>query len=414
VSSDVVISASGVSKKFCRSLKRSIAYALRDVISEVGGGRHGTDKLRTGEFWALHDISLRLTQGKALGLVGPNGSGKSTLLRLISGLIKPDTGELRVRGIVAPLIALGAGFNPVLTGRENVFVNMAILGLRDGEIRKRFDEVLEFAEIGEAIDAPVQTYSSGMVARLGFACAVHTSPDIMLIDEVLSVGDVRFRSKCYRKLTDIKRNGTAFVLVSHSSNAILSICDSALYISSGKKILEGEAAEVMARYEADIVTRPQLAKPGALKLQEKAAAASLGLDILEVIVKDAAGQEAEYLESGAAATIGVKCLARKSWSSIGLYLILRQANGELEPVLTLNSERDAQVFACESGTVELQCHLPSCGLKPGVYSAKISVVQGSIYVLDAVESFLFEVRSSCNVSDSAYFQHREWRCARAD
>lgn len=412
MSNDVVIAASGVSKKFCRSLKRSIAYALRDVISEIAGGRHGTDTLRTGEFWALQDISLRLTQGKALGLVGPNGSGKSTLLRLISGLIKPDTGELRVRGIVAPLIALGAGFNPVLTGRENIFVNMAILGLRDAEIRKRYNEVLDFAEIGDAIDAPVQTYSSGMVARLGFACAVHTSPDVMLIDEVLSVGDVRFRSKCYRKLTDIKRSGTAFVLVSHSSNAILSICDSALYVSSGKQILEGHPAEVMGRYEADVATRPQLAKPGSLKLQEKPAAESLGLDIVEVVLRDAAGQEAQHLESGAAATIGVKCLARKSWTSVCLYLIVRQANGDLEPVLTLNSERDGRTFTCESGGLELQCHLLSCGLKPGVYSAKVSVVEGSIYVLDAVESFLFEVRSPYNVSDSAYFQHREWKCAR--
>ena len=408
MSSQIVVSASGVSKKFCRSLKRSIAYALRDVIAETTGGRNGTDTLRRGEFWAVRNISLRLESGKALGLVGPNGSGKSTLLRLISGLIKPDTGELRVRGVVAPLIALGAGFNPVLTGRENVFVNMAILGLEHRQIRSRLNTVLDFAEIGDAIDAPVQTYSSGMIARLGFACAVHTDPDVMLVDEVLSVGDMRFRSKCYRKLAEVKRNGTAFVLVSHSSNAILSICDSAVYISSGEKILEGEPGPVMARYEADLLATPQVEK-ALFKAPQKDPGSSLGLDILEISLAAAARPRADYLTSGAPATIVVKCLARRPWSSICLYMIVRQANGDLEPVLTLNSERDGTKFSCEEGIVELQCHLPSCGLKPGVYTAKISVVQGSIDVLDAAEAFMFEVRSSFNLSDSIYFQEREWR-----
>jgi lipopolysaccharide transport system ATP-binding protein len=408
IEADTVLRASSVSKKFARSLKRSIWYALRDVTAEVGGGRRHTDILRTGEFWALKDISLTLSRGSALGLVGPNGSGKSTLLRLISGLIKPDVGELRIKGNVAPLIALGAGFSPILSGRENVFVNMAILGLSHRQICDQFDRVLEFAEIGDAIDAPVQTYSSGMAARLGFACAVHTAPDILLIDEVLSVGDMSFRSKCYRRLAELKRGGTSFVLVSHSSNAILSMCDTALYISAGREVCVGNPTDVMTRFERDLLKAPGHDLTGTLVLPEKPALQSTGVDVLAVTLKDGSGDRISHAESGLPLRLCIKCNVRKDVGAIGLWLIVRNTTGELEPVLTLNSERDAVTFVLPEGQSELQCHLPSCGLRPGVYTAKISVTQGSIYILDAVESFRFEVRSTRSLSDSAFFQQREW------
>jgi lipopolysaccharide transport system ATP-binding protein len=172
---DILLSVDHVSKRFCRSLRRSIGYGLLDIVQEVSGVRQESRSLRTGEFWALKDLSFSLKRGDSLGIVGPNGSGKTTLLRIISGLIKPDAGTVTVRGRVAPLLALGAGFSPVLTGRENAYVNMTILGLSPKQIHERFSEVVEFAEIGDALDAPVQTYSSGMVARLGFACAVMRS-----------------------------------------------------------------------------------------------------------------------------------------------------------------------------------------------------------------------------------------------
>ncbi len=179
---EVVLSVEGVSKKFCRDLKRSLFYGVQDIAGELTGVRQKSDRLRNKEFWALDNVSFELRKGEALGLVGKNGSGKSTLLRIIAGLIKPDLGTVKVTGRVAPLIALGAGFNPILTGRENIYANMSILGLSTKEIDEKFDDVVEFAEIGEAIDAPVQTYSSGMAARLGFASAIHTEPDILLIE----------------------------------------------------------------------------------------------------------------------------------------------------------------------------------------------------------------------------------------
>jgi ABC-type polysaccharide/polyol phosphate transport system ATPase subunit len=217
--SEVVLSVEHLSKKYCRHLKRSLFYAFQDIAAELFARGRMSHVLRTGEFWALHDLSFQLRRGQALGLVGANGAGKTTLLRLISGLIRPDTGSIRIKGRVAPLIALGAGFNPILTGRENVYVNMSILGLSRQDIDDRFQDVLNFAEIGDAIDAPVRTYSSGMAARLGFACAIHTEPDILLVDEVLAVGDIKFRAKCYRQLAQLREKGTSFVLVSHAPQA---------------------------------------------------------------------------------------------------------------------------------------------------------------------------------------------------
>ena len=249
---EVILSVEQVSKKFCRSLKRSLYYGVRDIGKELIGGKRKSDTLRKGEFWALQDVSFHMRRGESLALIGANGAGKTTLFRIISGLIKPDTGSVKVKGKVAPLIALGAGFSPILTGRENVYVNMAILGLSKKEIDERFQDVVDFAEIGDAIDAPVQTYSSGMAARLGFACAVHTEPDILLIDEVLAVGDMKFRAKCYRRLAELRKKGTSFVVVSHSPTTALSICNAGIYLSKGRLIMTGDTEAIMNQYEEDL------------------------------------------------------------------------------------------------------------------------------------------------------------------
>jgi len=182
-----MIQVEGVSKRFSRSLKHALWYGLRDVGKEITGQGQEADDLRSHEFWALNDVSFDVREGETVGLIGHNGAGKTTLLKLMNGLIKPSQGRITVSGSVRALIALGTGFNPVLTGRENVRVASAVLGYGERETRERLGEIIEFSEIGEFIDSPVQSYSSGMLARLGFAVAIHTQPEILLVDEVLAV-----------------------------------------------------------------------------------------------------------------------------------------------------------------------------------------------------------------------------------
>ncbi len=409
---DVPLVVEGVSKKFCRSLKRSLLYGVRDVATEAVGAQRGRT-LRAGEFWALRDVSFRVRRGEAIGLVGANGAGKSTLLRIVSGLIKPDTGAVRVRGRVAPLIALGAGFNPILTGRENVYANMSILGLSKREIDDRFDEVVDFAEVGDALDAPVQTYSSGMAARLGFACAVYTEPDILLIDEVLSVGDIKFRMKCNRRLAALRDAGTCFILVSHNPHSILSICDSALYLSEGRLLATGDTQEVMDRYEEDLFSVRSESSTEPVFLPEKAEGESQGVDITYLCFRDARGQVVESPLTGADISLCVGCKARGEFENINI-IVAVSSSVENERVLYLSSQYDNQQMRLPAGRSEMQMQLPYCGLKPGVYSAKIVVSQSSLYMLDVLESFRFRVKSGINMNQNLYYQPRSWRVTNPD
>jgi ABC-type polysaccharide/polyol phosphate transport system, ATPase component len=406
---DLLLSVEDLSKKFCRSLRRSLFYGLRDVATESLGRQRKSSELRTGEFWALKSVSFDLRRGESLGLVGSNGAGKTTLLRVISGLIKPDTGVVRVRARVAPLIALGAGFSPVLTGRENVYVNMSILGLPKKTIDERFDEVLDFAAIGEAIDAPVQTYSSGMVARLGFACAVFADADILLIDEVLAVGDMKFRMKCYRRLAKLREEGTSFILVSHNAHSILSICDSALYLSAGELVMVDEPRVVMSRYEEELLCVTPSEETGSLLSKNETRIGNEDVAVANVHFQDGKGNPLESPVTGDAATLCVVCQVGKESKGVDVIVAVSSLSSDGERVLHLSSQYDGQTMDLTPGEVEIQLRLPYCGLLPGWYSAKIAITQNSIRILDVVESFRFRVRSDEHAENNIFYQPRTWR-----
>jgi len=233
--SETLIKVEGLSKKFCSSLKRSMLYGTTDVMRDMVGFPYKADKLRKKEFWALQDINFELKRGECLGLIGKNGCGKSTLLRLINGIFPPDKGRIEFKGRMGGLIAVGAGFHPYMTGRENIYLNGIILGMSKQEIKKKFDEIVDFAEIGEFIDAPVATYSSGMKVRLGFAIATEIQPDILLIDEVLAVGDMGFVIKCLNKINKIIEN-SAVIFVSHSMQFVSRIATEIMVLDSGKVV----------------------------------------------------------------------------------------------------------------------------------------------------------------------------------
>ena len=188
----VDIKVDHVSKKYCKSLKRSMSYGIWDIARNTLGLSSRSSRLRKDEFWAVDDVSFEVSRGETVGIIGPNGSGKTTLLKMLNGIFWPDKGKITVKGKVGALIAVGAGFHPALTGRENIYVNAAILGMTKKEVEERFDNILKFADIGDFLDTPVKYYSSGMYVRLGFAVAAHCDPDILLVDEVLAVGDAGF------------------------------------------------------------------------------------------------------------------------------------------------------------------------------------------------------------------------------
>ncbi len=205
---------------------------------------------RKERFYALREVSFELEEGGSLAVVGSNGAGKSTLLSLIAGLSFPDEGEVRVRGRVAGLLELGSGFHPDLTGRENLAVYASLLGLGRTELRRRFDEIVEFSGIGEFLDEPLRTYSAGMILRLAFSVAIHVEAEVMLFDEILAVGDQAFQAACFERIEELRRRGCTFVCVSHAGEILKRICTRALWLDAGRVVREGPVREVLEAYQA--------------------------------------------------------------------------------------------------------------------------------------------------------------------
>lgn len=235
---EVAISLQNVSKCFKR-YSRPI-----DRLKEVFQPSKGDER----NFWALQTLDLEINKGETLGIIGRNGSGKSTLLQIIAGTLTPTTGQVEVNGRIAALLELGSGFNPEFTGRQNVFFNGQLLGLSKAQIEANFDRIAAFAEIGDFLDQPVKTYSSGMIVRLAFAVQAYLSPDIFIIDEALSVGDIFFQQKCARRLEELRQNGTTLLFVSHDMSVVRNLCSRAIYLKKGKVIAEGDTKTVIREY----------------------------------------------------------------------------------------------------------------------------------------------------------------------
>lgn len=238
-SKQVAIQINHVSKLFLKQEQKT----FKEFIPALLSGKKTKD-----QFWALRDIDLKINKGETIGVIGPNGSGKSTLLKLIAGVSNPTEGEIVVRGKIAPLIELGAGFHPELTGRENVFLNGIILGMKRSEVEACFQEIVDFAEIWDFIDQPVKHYSSGMYLRLAFAVAVHTQPEILLVDEILAVGDAAFQAKCFKKMDEFKQTGVTIIYVSHAIESVREFCDKVVYINQGKMMGFGGSEAMVREY----------------------------------------------------------------------------------------------------------------------------------------------------------------------
>jgi lipopolysaccharide transport system ATP-binding protein len=267
---DAVIFVEGISKRYvlgARPPTRSLREAIQNAaavpfhrLASLWQTHHAVARVKTeSSFWALRDVSFELRAGQILGVIGANGSGKSTLLRILSRISPPTKGQVRIRGRVASLLEVGTGFHPELTGRENVFLNGAILGMQRNEIASKFDEIVDFAGVEEFIDTPVKRYSSGMYLRLAFSVAAHLEPEILIVDEVLAVGDAAFQKKCLGKLHAVSGGGRTVLFVSHNMHAVESLCDRALWLHEGRIRREGNARAVAVDYLSSLTATPPLA-----------------------------------------------------------------------------------------------------------------------------------------------------------
>lgn len=408
--SDVCISVRALSKKFARSLRRSLIYGAVDIGRELLGLEPKNTVLRESEFWALKDISFNVYRGRSMGIVGPNGSGKTTLLRIITGILKPSEGEALIWGRIAPLLALGAGFKPVLSGRENVFTNMALLGVPFNTIKRRFDEVVDFAELWEAIDAPVGTYSSGMMARLGFSCAIHTDPEILIVDEILAVGDARFRMKCRNRINDLRRRGTTFLIVSHSPISLLTLSDECLLLQQGRVVAQGEPQEILKRYEIESARADAAVTAERLKHNVRKPKVGDRIAIEELSLFSAEPVLEGCWMSGKEGFLKISLVTKLASDEVSINMIIASCSGSSENLLFIQSCKDVGWFNMSPGQATITLSFPSVTLSPGSYIMKLNVSTGSMFdVQDALEGLRFSVADPGNMSQCRLYQPRIWR-----
>ena len=290
--SDALLEATGVSKRYRVRTERSLALGL-------------TKRARPKDVWALRELDLQVHAGEVVAVVGRNGAGKSTLLKLAAGVASPTTGTLRRPRRTAPLIEVGAGFHPELTGRENIGVNARLLGLGTKQIARVFDDVVEFSELSHVIDQPVRQYSSGMFMRLGFAVAIHTDPEVLVVDEVLAVGDLPFQVRCLDRIRQMRGDGVGVLFVSHNLTAVLSLADRALLLDKGRLDTQGDASEVVGRYHAMLAQGDGAGEIG----DDAGATGELALKSLRIV--DERGDEVPLWEPGQTCVIEVEVEAMK-------------------------------------------------------------------------------------------------------
>ena len=356
---EVLIKTENVSKKFCRDLKKSLWYGVKDIAGELTGSGYPKDNLRPGEFWSVSDVSFELRRGECLGMIGPNGAGKSTLLKLLNGLIKPDKGRIAMRGRIGALIELGAGFNPILTGRENIYINGAVLGFTKNEIERKLDSIIEFSELVEFIEAPVQNYSSGMKVRLGFAIASQMDPDVLLVDEVLAVGDIGFRAKCFNAINNLMER-TAVIFVTHAMPQVSRICSDVLVLSHGESVFQGKDIPKGIDYyytHFDV---------------EKKRVGGSGRATIHSVVLESNGQRdvetVNYMEDF---VIHIDSSIDGSVKNPNISLVI--INQELQNVAQCSSFMNGKVFEnCGERTV-ISLTMGKINLNPGIYTIEITI-----------------------------------------
>lgn len=357
---EVLVKVENLSKKFCKDLKTSLWYGVKDLVSGLKGNKQER-KLRPKEFWAVKDISFELRRGECLGLIGHNGAGKSTLLKILNGLINPDAGKVTMKGRVGALIELGAGFNPILTGRENIYNNGAILGFTRQEIDAKMKDIIEFSELEEFLDMPVRNYSSGMKVRLGFAVAAQMEPDVLIIDEVLAVGDLGFILKCFKTIDEILPK-TAVIFVSHNMPMVSRICTQIILMDRGQSKFQGDdVSKAIDLYYTRFANNKTniIFDDGSLELQN--------VEIAEATYLE----DIPQIEWGATLKLKFKFLLKRPMNVPYFGVII--FDKEQRPVAVLQRNPENSQLRINDNVLEFTIVHENLQLSKGLYSINISV-----------------------------------------
>ena len=339
-------------------LRHSIEAAMRAPLGWLRSQRQR--KLRQEDFWALKDVSLQIRQGDVVGIIGRNGAGKSTLLKLLSRITVPTEGKIRIDGRIASLLEVGTGFHQELTGRENIFLNGAILGMSRAEIIRKFDEIVEFSGIEEFLDTPVKRYSSGMFVRLAFAVAAHLEPDILIIDEVLAVGDAAFQKKCLGKMGDFAQSGRTILFVSHNAEAVRNLCQRCIWLKDGRIYKDGNADEILEDYFNDT----------AADIAFSFANTDYGLTIHNVVLRNSTGDKSNQFRPGEDLIVEISYEAQRPLEEPYVIVGVQGINGSC---FTANMLLDGHQPLAMAGVGKLACRFKSLPLFPQSYSVKMSV-----------------------------------------
>lgn len=380
--SDAIVRVENLGKKYRLNHERKEKYtALRDVVAnKVRQLRTKTlDSKRKSHqtpesFWALKDISFEIKSGQRVGIIGGNGAGKSTLLKVLSRITEPTAGLVELRGRVASLLEVGTGFHPELTGRENVFLNGAILGMSRIEILHRFDEIIEFSEVERFLDTPVKRYSSGMYVRLAFAVAAHLDPEILVIDEVLAVGDANFQKKCFGRMNEIARSGRTVLFVSHNMSAIQNLCEHVIHLSAGKLVMQGDANTVIQNYLDEFENEEQVSSLA--KLPRKRGLGEL-IRITRCSLLGPNGEDTSRLLFGAPFSVLVKISSSVLLKNLSC--VVQIDSFQRETIITSSSEFSSAILrTCQNGEVDVVAKFKDLRLMPGKYWITIGVRQGKV------------------------------------
>jgi lipopolysaccharide transport system ATP-binding protein len=390
--SETIIKVENLGKKYVLSHQQEGRNykALRDVIAD-GAKSFGNKFLKSNglktddptheEFWALKDVSFEVKQGDRVGIIGRNGAGKSTLLKILSRITEPTQGSIKIKGRIASLLEVGTGFHPELTGRENLFLNGAILGMGKLEIQRKFDEIVEFAEVEKFLDTPVKRYSSGMYVRLAFAVAAHLEPEILIVDEVLAVGDVQFQKKCLGKMEEVGKEGRTVIFVSHNMSAVESLCDRGILLQSGSLSLDGDPQEAIKIYLEKAYT---LSKDVSIE-QRKDRSGSGKIRVTSFRVLDSEGNEVPSLQSGRdyRFEVGYSNKIRKCLNDIVVSLdILDDKNNR---VLLFRTNFTNNNLTIDTHLGYIICNIKNLPLANGLYRLSIFVSHADAETLDYIE-----------------------------